>query len=183
MADSIKRRDFLARTLQAGALVGIGELAFLKGLEPVSPAQARLPVNKVQFSPDIEPVVRLIEDTPRGKLLEAIASRIRQNLSYQEVLAALLLAGVRSIKPRPVGFKFHAVLVVNSAYLASLAAPDRDRWLPIFWALDNFKVSQALNQQEGGWVMMAVDEGKLPSPQQSKQRFIEAMDNWDEEGA
>jgi hypothetical protein len=34
------------------------------------------------------------------------------------VLAALLLAGVRNIQPRPVGFKFHAVLVVNSAHLA-----------------------------------------------------------------
>ena len=37
------------------------------------------------------------------------------------MLAALLLAGVRNIQPRPnVGFKFHAVLVVNSAHLASL---------------------------------------------------------------
>ena len=40
-----------------------------------------------------------------------------------------------------VGFKFHAVLVVNSAHLASQAASDRDRWLPLFWSLDNFKAS------------------------------------------
>jgi hypothetical protein len=32
-----------------------------------------------------------------------------------------LLAGVRNIEPRPsVGFKFHAVLVVNPVHLASL---------------------------------------------------------------
>ena len=66
------------------------------------------------------------------------------------MLAALLLAGVRNVQPRPsVGFKFHAVLVVNSAHLASLASPDEHRWLPIFWALDHFKSSQARDVREG----------------------------------
>ena len=46
------------------------------------------------------------------------------------MLTALLLACVRNIQPRPVGYKFHAVLVVDSAPLASLASPDTDRWLP-----------------------------------------------------
>ena len=32
-----------------------------------------------------------------------------------EALAGLFLAGVRNIKPHPVGFKFHAVMVINSA--------------------------------------------------------------------
>ena len=60
--------------------------------------------------------------------------RIRAGVSYQEVVAALMLAGVRNVQPRPsVGFKFHAVLVVNSAHVASLNARDTDRWLPIFW--------------------------------------------------
>jgi hypothetical protein len=93
------------------------------------------------------------------------------------------LAGVRSIKPRPVGFKFHAVLVVNSAHLASLAASDTDRWLPLFWALDNFKNSQAQNVREGGWVMPPVEESALPAPDQARRRFGEAMDGWDETGA
>jgi len=106
-----------------------------------------------------------------------------KGVGYQELLTALFLAGVRSIKPRPVGFKFHAVLVVNSAHLASLAMPDNDRWLPLFWALDNFKDSQARNQKEGGWVMPPVDEAKLPPGSQARQRFVEAMDNWDEEGS
>ena len=58
------------------------------------------------------------------------------------MLAALLLAGVRNVQPRPtVGFKFHAVLVVFSAHQASLSGPDADRWLPILWAIDDFKKS------------------------------------------
>ena len=64
--------------------------------------------------------------------------------------APVLLAGVRNVQPRPVGFKFHAVLVVNSAHLASQASPDTDRWLPIFWALDYFKDAQARTARESG---------------------------------
>ena len=67
------------------------------------------------------------------------------------ILAGLFLAGVRGIQPRPVGFKFHAVLVVNSAHLASIASPDEHRWLPIFWALDHFKSSQAADVREPSW--------------------------------
>src|SRR5207302_10603654 len=127
------------------------------------------------LSRDIEPLVRLVEDTQRDQLLEAVADRIRRGTSYQEVLAALMLAGVRGIQPRPVGFKFHAVLVVNSAHLASLAAEDRDRWLPLFWAVDNYKNSQATNLKEGGWVMPPpATEDKLPAAPLAKQRFGEA---------
>src|SRR6185295_5880044 len=100
------------------------------------------------------------------------------------LLAALLLAGVRNVQPRPhVGFKFHAVLVINSAHLASLNAPDNERWLPIFWALDSFKGAQATTVKESGWRMAPVDESKVPAPQKAKQAFIEAMDKWDEAAA
>ena len=95
-----------------------------------------------------------------------------------------MLAGVRGIKPRPVGFQFHAVLVVNSAHLASLASSDNDRWLPLFWSIDNFKKSQLTNKnQNDGWMMPAVDEAKIPTATSARQRFIDAMDNWDDEGA
>jgi hypothetical protein len=113
-----------------------------------------------------------------------VAGRIHKGLSYQEVLAALLLAGVRNIQPRPnVGFKFHAVLVVNSAHLASLGSPDSDRWLPIFWALDHFKSSQAQDVREGNWTMGPVDESAVPPPGRAREAFIAAMDRWDESAA
>ncbi|MBY0527414.1 MAG: hypothetical protein K2R98_28720 [Gemmataceae bacterium] len=176
----INRREFVSRTLQAGALAGLGDLAFMKGLAPVSAAETH-----VKFTPEVEPLVRLIEESPRDKLLESVAGRIRAGVSYQQLLTAVMLAGVRGIKPRPVGFKFHAVLVINSAHLASIAAPDTDRWLPLFWAMDNFKSAQAKNKEEsGGWMMAPpAAESKLPAGHQAKQKFIDAMDNWDEDAA
>ena len=173
------RRAFLsgsAATLSAGAL--------LPGFSPISRAETALDSQIVQLCPEIEPLVRLIEDTPRQQLLEEIGQRVRNGLSYRELLAALLLAGVRNVQPRPsVGFKFHAVLVVHSAHLASLSSSDKDRWLPIFWALDEFKSSQARDVREGNWTMAPVDEAAVPAPEQAHRVFDEAMRHWDEDKA
>src|SRR5262249_8742112 len=124
------RRRFMQASAAGGALLGLGDLGFLSRLTPVSAQEASLDPRGVRLQPEIEPLVRLLEETPRDRLLETVAGRIQRGLSYREVLAALLLAGVRNVQPRPsVGHKFHAVLVVNSAHLASLASPDTDRWL------------------------------------------------------
>ena len=177
------RRQFLT-TAAGSTLFGLGDLSVLAGLRSVSAAEARLDPNLVRLQPDVEPLVRFIEETPRGRLIEETAARIRGGLGYRDLLAALFLAGVRGIRPRPsVGFKFHAVLVVNSAHLASLAAPDSERWLPIFWALDQFKSSQAANEKESGWRMKPAEKSKVPSARKAKQAFTDAMDHWDEEAA
>jgi hypothetical protein len=153
-------------------------------MTPVRADDTKLDPNVVRLDSGIEPLVRLLEDTPRERLLEEVAARVKKGLTYREILAALLLAGVRNIQPRPnVGFKFHAVMVVNSAHLAAINSPDEHRWLPIFWALDNFKSSQARAKQEGGWRMAPVAESKLPSARKAVKAFTDAMDNWDEAAA
>src|SRR5947207_1632762 len=180
MTPLINRRHFLRTTAAASAVSGLGELGFLSQLAPVSAGEANLNPEVVRFNPEVEPLVRFLEDTPRERLLEEVAAKLKRGLSYRDLLAALLLAGVRNIQPRPVGFKFHAVLVVNSAHLASLSSPDSDRWLPIFWALAHFKSAQAQDVKEGDWTMRPVDESKIPAGQKAKQAFIEAVENWDE---
>src|SRR5438876_9478027 len=102
------RRTFL-KTAAAGTLLGLGDVGFLSQLRPVSAEEAKLDPKLVRLDADIEPLVRLLEETPRDQLLEEVAGRIRKGLNYREVLAALLLAGVRNVQPRPVGFKLHAV--------------------------------------------------------------------------
>jgi len=176
------RRTFLKSAIAAGAAVGAADL-FGK-LPAVSAKESKLDPKLVRLDSNVEPLVRLLEETPREKLLEEVGDRIRKGAAYREVLAALLLAGVRNVQPRPnVGFKFHAVLVVNSAHLASLNSPDQHRWLPIFWALDNFKSAQAQNLKESGWRMGPVNESKIPSARKARQAFIDAMENWDVEAA
>src|SRR5262245_32934732 len=153
---NFSRRTFLgqsargAAALGAAGLTSLGDFSFLRGLGPVSAAEAAAQGSIVRFTSDIEPLVRVLEDTPRESVLEKTADRIRAGATYKQVLAALQLAGVRNVQPRPsVGFKFHAVLVVNSAHLSAIHSPEEHRWLPILWAIDNFKESQARDVREG----------------------------------
>jgi hypothetical protein len=177
------RRDFLAHSAQLGALATVGNFAFLENLPPLTAQEVRRTLAPVQS--DVEPLVRLIEDTARNRLLEEIGTRIRNGASYQQILSAVILAGVRGIQPRPVGFRFHCVLVVNSAHLASLAAQDRDRWLPLFWAIDNFKGAQVADTRGGDrdWRMTALADGRLPAAEATVRNFRSAMDNWEVENA
>src|SRR5262245_24250296 len=99
------RRTFLKTTASTGAAIGLGELGFVSRLPRVSADEVKSDPKMVLLRPEIEPLVRLLEDTPRERLLEEVASRIKKGLTYREVLAALQLAGVRNVQPRPsVGF-------------------------------------------------------------------------------
>ena len=184
MSLASNRRQFLSTAASASAFAGMSQLGVLSELPAVSAEEAKPDPKIVKLSGDIEPLVRVIEDTPQNRLLEEIAGRIRNGTTYREVVAALLLAAVRNVQPRPdVGHKFHAALVVNSAHLASISTPDEHRWLPIFWALDHFKSSQAQDVREGNWTMGPVDESRVPPPHKARAAFIEAMDRWDEAAA
>src|SRR6476620_2793518 len=184
MSLSTNRRRFLNTAAQAAAFTGAAQLGFFSKLPSVSAEEAKSAEDVVKLPDDIEPLVRLLEETPREKLLEEVADKIHSGTSYRQIVAALLLAGVKNVQPRPsVGFKFHAVLVVNSAHLASISSPDNHRWLPIFWALDYFKSSQAQDEKEGNWTLGGVDERRVPAPHKALAAFTDAMDRWDEAAA
>lgn len=180
MSPQIARRSFL----QAAAIGSIAGGLPWTTLPKVSAQAAQAKSLTVQLAADIEPLVRLLETTPRADVIDICIKKIQSGLNYQQLLAALQLAGIRNVQPRPsVGFKFHSVLVVNSAHLASIASPDEHRWLPILWAIDNFKSSQAQDERENNWTMSAVDEDHVPSAAKAESQFVSAMDNWDEAAA
>ena len=180
MSTQLPRRRFI----QATALGSIASGLPWASLPRVTAQEVEAKSLTVQFTADIEPLVRMLETTPRGDIIDVCIKRIRDGLSYQQLLAALQLAGIRNVQPRPsVGFKFHSVLVVNSAHLASVASPEEHRWLPILWAVDNFKSSQAQDERENNWTMSSVDESRVPTAAKAESQFVSAMDAWDEEAA
>ena len=184
MIDPKNRRQFLTTTALGGLAWTAADWAFLGTLPRVSAAETGSVAGRVQFTPEIEPLVRLIEDTPREQVLERLASVIRKGTPYRDVLAALQLTGIRNVQPRPsVGFKFHSVLVVNSCHLASAAGPEDERWLPIFWAVDYVKSTQAEEAQKTGWKMAPVNEAKVPHGPDAAKLFAEAMNEWNVEKA
>jgi len=174
-------REQNRRTFLSHSAASLSTASLLPGLASVSSAATSIENDVVQLRPEIEPLVQLIESTPRQQLMEEIGRRVKNGTSYQQILAGLFLAAIRNVQPRPaVGFKFHAVLVVHSAHLASISSPDADRWLPIFWALDEFKASQAKDVREGDWTMSPVNESAVPTAETAAAEFHSGMQAWDE---
>lgn len=178
MDGTFRRRRFLQSATALGLGAGLGGGAALRAITPARAAMAVGP-DAVRFRPEIEPVVRWIEDTPRERIVEVAVDHLKNGLPYRDLLAGLFLAGVRNIKPHPVGFKFHAVMVINSAHLLGQTAAVNDRLLPLLWALDTFKNSQAQDVKEGDWTLGKVDESRLPRPDTARDVLLRAMDRWD----
>ena len=70
------RRRFLQAGAGSGALAGLGDLSFLSTLNPVSAAEAQAASGNVQLRPEIEPVVRLIEEIAEQTNLLALNAAI-----------------------------------------------------------------------------------------------------------
>ncbi len=183
MAGDLRRRRFLQSASALGLGAGLGAWPSLAGITPARGSEMAVGPESVRFRPEIEPVVKWIEETPRDKVMETAIAHLKGGLSYRDLLSGLFLAGIRNVKPRPVGFKFHAVLVINSAHLLGQTAASDERLLPLLWALDNFKNSQAQDVREGDWTLGAVDEGKVPGSTSAKAAFVKAMEAWDSDGA
>ena len=175
----ISRRSFLGGVAGAGLLGSVGGLDALARLRPVSAAESVVPPEMVRFTPEIEPIVRLIEETPRDKCVEVMANALRKGMTYRQFLAALFLAGIRNVSPQPPGFKFHCVFVIHSCNYLSRMGPPEERYLPLFYALDDFKNSQEQDVAQGDFVLAPV-KGTLPTGQAAWIEFHAAMKDWDE---
>src|SRR5207237_7913440 len=83
------RRSFLRHSAEVAATAGLADLAGLTRLPAVAAQDAQMPRNWAAVASDVEPLVRLIEDTPRNRIIEVAAERVRGGTSYQELLAAV----------------------------------------------------------------------------------------------
>lgn len=174
------RRTFLLHSAAfSGGLIAAN---WQHGLRPLRAESSDDQPLTVQLTSDIEPLVRLIEETPREQCFAKIAERIRHGLPYRQFLAALYLAGIRNVNPQPPGFKFHCVFVIHAAHQLSLDAANEDRLLPLFWSLDNFKSAQQKDVEEGDFRLLPV-RGTIPGPEIARREFEQAMENWDQEKA
>jgi hypothetical protein len=147
-------------------------------------ADAEVTPDVVQFRPEMEPLVRLMESTPRERCAEMVVAQLRRGVSYRQLLGALFLAGIRNVNPRPPGFALHCVFIIHSSHLLGLEAPSDSRLLPLFYALDDFKASQDRDARApvGDYTMRPL-RGSLPAPDRAAGEFTAAMEAWDFERA
>ena len=159
---AVDRRTFLCASGGAAALSLSGGLGLARTL------------------PEVGALHRLMEETPRERVAAELAALIRDGLDHRRALAALAVATSRRVQPFPhVGFKYHTVLALQSVHLTALDLPEKERWLPVFWALDYFKHAQEQEHRASGWTM-----GPEPAPvagtaEEARRRLFDALDRWD----
>jgi hypothetical protein len=132
----------------------------------------------------VAPLIELLESSPRDSLPRELVRRFRDGVRYEELLTALSVAAVRNVQPYPdVGFKYHAIMVLRSIHLTTQHLPEADRWLPIVWAADYFKNTQAQERVASGWHMPE----RIPSTgitvSAARRRLVAALDRWDRDAA
>src|SRR5262245_22790213 len=176
------RRHFLRTAATAGTALGLGEFAALASLGPANAAEAKVTPGLVRFSPDIEPVVRLIEETPQDKCVAAVVERLRKGLPYRHFLAALYLAAIRAARWHGDGIHGydHSAYVVHSAYQLSLDLPAGEQLLPAFYALNGFKGGQKAYPNKKGTPELT---GKLPTAEPAADELHAALKEWDADRA
>src|SRR5262245_32844196 len=94
MSSQPTRRYFLKA---GGAAAGTAWAGFAS-LAAVSADEVQAAPELVRFNPQIEPVVQLIEQTPRDRCVAAMIEQLRQGLPYRQFLAALYLAAIRAAR-------------------------------------------------------------------------------------
>ena len=159
---TVDRRGFIRATGSAAAVSLTGRLGLAQAL------------------PEIGALHRLVEETPHERVAAELARLIGDGLDHRRTLTALAVATSRRVQPFPhVGFKYHTVLALQSVHLTALNLPDKERWLPVFWALDYFKRAQDAERRRSGWTM-----GRQPAPvagtvEEARKSLVDALDRWD----
>jgi hypothetical protein len=165
---SLTRRDILRGAGTAGAL-------FLAGPTPALPRRAA--------RDRIGDLAALLVDTPRERVFEALRGHLTRGLTWQDLGAAVFHAGVLEVRPRPVGFKLHAVMVVEPMFQLAEASPQHERFLPMLWNVDDFKRSQARDDKEGDWRLGPAPRAVFASAEAAQRELTAALAARDAERA
>jgi hypothetical protein len=129
------RRWFL-QTLAGTASVGLADVTALRGLRALAEEKPAPIADSVRFGPDLEPIIRLIEDTPRSECVRVLIDQLQKGLPYHRLLASVFFAGIRRLN------SFHDVYKIQSVHQICSQLRPEERLLPLFWAVDGFKTRQ-----------------------------------------
>src|SRR5262245_25123362 len=160
------RRRFL-QTVAGTASLCLADVPLLRGLTAFG---VETPPEQVSFGPDLEPIVRLIEETPREQCVRVFVAELQRGLPYRRFLAASLFAAIRRTHSHHEVYKIHAVHQVGMDVRAE------ERLLPLFWALNGYK------QRQEDFPLQAMTEwrGPLPLSANAAREFREGMQRGDQ---
>ncbi len=172
------RREFLTQVGQGMFVATLGsELAGGLGL---SKAVAEEKPAALEFG-GLEPLVRLMQDTPAANLLPALAEKLATGTELRSLLAAGALANARTFGGEDY-IGYHTLMALAPAWHMAQELPKASQALPVFKVL--FR-NTARIQEHGGCaseVMHAVPSAPLPEGATAGPALQEAMRRKDMEG-
>jgi hypothetical protein len=117
------------------ATLGLTDVATLERLRVFADEKSPVP-DTVRFGPGIEPIVRLIEETPRADCVRVLIEQLQKGLPYRRLLAGVFFAGIRRLN------SYHDVYKIQPVHQFCTQLRPEERLLPLFWAVDGFKTRQ-----------------------------------------
>ena len=166
------RRWFL-QTMAGTASLGLADVTSLRRLGAFAAEQPAPGSDKVRFGPDIEPIVRLIEETPRAQCVPVLIEQLRLGLPYRRFLAGVFFAGIRRLNSN------HDVYKIQPVHQVSMDVRPEERLLPLFWAVDGFKQ----RQEDFPNPPLTELQGHLPSAEQAPAELASAIERADFDAA
>ena len=139
----------------------------------LAPLCAEAPPEKIRFGPDLEPIVRLMEETPREKCVPVFVAELKKGLPYRRFLAASLFAGIRR------AHSHHEVYKVHAVHQVSMDVRAEERLLPLFWGLNGYKQ----RQEDFPPTAMTELRGTLPSAEKAAGEFHEGIERGEQDRA
>ncbi|MEX2216649.1 MAG: hypothetical protein WD768_21225 [Phycisphaeraceae bacterium] len=123
------RRDFLSQVGQGMLLASVGSLAFDLGLTGALAGESDKDALSLTFG-KLEPLVRLMQETPPDKLLPKVVSMLESGTSLKDCVAAAALANARAFGGEDyVGF--HTLMALSPSYAMAGQLPSDRRALPV----------------------------------------------------
>ncbi len=131
MNPSSSRREFLANVSRATVLATVGTgLVTELGIAPAIASEAS---NTLEFG-SLEPLVRLMQDTPADKLLPKLAAKLSSGTDLRQLTAAAALANARTFGGEDY-IGFHTMMALSPAWHMSGELPSEQQALPVFKVL------------------------------------------------
>src|SRR5882724_2113771 len=163
----MKRRTFLKTTAKTTAMIGLGGVSALAQPTPAPIAAGSVELELIPVHEDIEPLVRLIQESPRERVVGVMTEQVRRGLSYRRFLAATFLAAVRYFQSGS-----HSIFVAHAVNQVGLNIAREDQFLPLFYYLGVVR-SQYREKPD----LRRIPDGKLPAPGLADAVFQSAMRN------
>jgi hypothetical protein len=160
------------------ALALIGPAASLVAFKRIS-----VPIPAATASSELGALAEKLRVCERGEALDVAAAAIRGGADPGALLGAVFQAGILDVRPRHVGGKLHAVMIVESVFQLAELGDRRSAWLLALWNLDDLKRSQQIDREEGDWVLPRRPSASFASEPAARAEFLAAMEAWDDERA